>query len=79
MKIKQIGIILLVLIAFGSVGCSYNPRVYYVGDKAYAKNPETDKVLSWEHEAPDNRDIDSYDYPRGRLPLTPIMGSLIEK
>ena len=56
MKIKTIGIIVLVLVALGSVGCfSTNPRVYYLGDKAYAKSPETGKIMSWEYEASGRR------------------------
>jgi len=55
-KTKIRGIAVLVLIALGSVGCSStNPRVYYLGDKAYAKNPETGKIMSWEYKASEGR------------------------
>ena len=49
MKTKIVGIAVLVLIALGSIGCSSSSRVWYVGDKAYAKNPETGKMMSWEY------------------------------
>ncbi len=55
MKTKIRGIIVLILVALGSVGCSSSPRVYYLGDKAYAKSPETGKIMSWEYEASGRR------------------------
>ena len=48
MKTKIIGIFVLVLIALGSIGCSSNQGVYYLGDKAYARDPETGKIRNWE-------------------------------
>ena len=79
MKTKMRGIVVLILIALGSMGCSStNPRVYYLGDKAYAKNPETGKIMSWEHKESVEKDIDSYGYPRNSLSLKPVIGYLIE-
>ena len=49
MKIKLVGLFVLMLIVIGSMGCSSSPRVYYFGNKAYAKNPRTGKIMSWEH------------------------------
>jgi hypothetical protein len=51
MKAKIRGVITLILIAFGSIGCSSSPTVYYAGNKAYAKNPETGKIMSWKYKA----------------------------
>ena len=64
MKIQIVGSVALICIALGSAGCSFNPKVYYWGDKAYARNPETGKIMSWDHkqsgreintESPDNK------------------------
>jgi hypothetical protein len=49
MKTQIAEIVVLVLIALGSIGCSSSPSVYYWGDKAYARDPETGKIMSWEH------------------------------
>ena len=49
MQTKTIEFMVLVLIVLGSLGCSStNPSVYYLGNKAYARNPETGKIMSWE-------------------------------
>jgi len=52
---KIVTCITLTAIALGSIGCSSSPRVYYLGDKAYAKNPETGKMMSWEYKASEGR------------------------
>ena len=54
MKAQLRWIILLIPIALGTVGCSH-PGVLYWGHKAYAKNPETGKWISWEHKESQGR------------------------
>ena len=49
MKAKMTKVAVLVLIVLVSIGCSSSPRVYYGVGKAYAKNPETGKIMSWEY------------------------------
>jgi hypothetical protein len=51
MKAKTRGVITLALITLGSIGCSSSPTVYYAGNKAYAKNPETGKIMSWKYKS----------------------------
>ena len=49
MKKKTITIIVGIVIMLGSLGCSSTRYgVWYLGDKAYAKNPTTGKIESWE-------------------------------
>jgi len=51
MKAKMTNVAVLVLIILVSMGCSSSPRVYYGVGKAYAKNPETGKVMFWKYKA----------------------------
>lgn len=49
MKIKSVGFVVLILTVLWSIGCSSPGQgVYYLGNKAYARDPETGKVKSWE-------------------------------
>jgi len=61
MKTETVGIIVLVLIVLGAIGCSSSPRVYYLGDKAYAKNPETGEIMSWEHKESGRDEFEHFD------------------
>ena len=51
MKAKMTNVAVLVLVILVSMGCSSSPRVYYGVGKAYAKNSETGKVMSWKYKA----------------------------
>lgn len=51
MKTKMTNAAVLALIIFVSMGCSSSPRVYYGVGKAYARNPETGKIMSWKYKA----------------------------
>ena len=51
MKAKMTNVAVLVLIILVSIGCSSSPKVYYGVGKAYARNPETGKIMSWKYKA----------------------------
>ncbi|MHC4770315.1 MAG: hypothetical protein ACYS8O_00660 [Planctomycetota bacterium] len=51
MKAKMTNVAVLVLIILVSMGCSSSPKVYYGVGKAYARNPETGKIMSWKYKA----------------------------
>ena len=74
MKTKIRGIIVLVLIDLGSIGCSA-PRqgVYYLGDKTYAKDPETGKITSWENRPSEEKKSYDEDADDGALFVTGLL------
>ena len=62
MGTKMMGIIVLALVALVGTGCSStSTRVYYLGDKAYAKKPETEKIMSWEYKVAEGSGFEEYD------------------
>ena len=54
-----VGICLTVCV-LGSIGCSSSPRVYYWGDKAYARDPRTGEIRKWEYKASEGRRNEEY-------------------
>ena len=59
---KSITCITLITITLGSMGCSSTDHsVYYLGNKAYARNPQTGKIMSWEYKEPEGRGYKEYD------------------
>ena len=78
MKINRIGMILLGIMIWGLCGCSC-PRqgVYYLGDKSYAKDPETGKIRSWENRPSEEKRMNEYGEGGGAAIVTDILNCVV--
>ena len=78
MKTKTVGIIVLVFVVFGSIGCSKSRQgVYYWGDKAYARDPETGKIMSWEGKPSEEKKHYDKDAEEGALFVTSLLECIV--
>jgi len=50
----------LTIFALGNIGCSSSPSVWYWGDKAYARDPYTGEIRSWEYKESEGRGYEEY-------------------